>query len=121
MTELSIVGDEVVVKWTGRKGRGSLFQIMATGNAKNANILSAKELLAVFLSVKICPFPLGAGETIYRKTLAAIDTDFATLLQKTEAIPVGQLRKEIVVKAGEGCNAPTDMYLDIAAKIKRGE
>ncbi len=116
MTNLEIVNDKVVVKWTGRKGRGSLFQTMAGGNAENANKLSAKEILCVLMAVKVCPFPLGNGEKIYEKIFANIDKEFPDLVKKVEAMPLGQVRKELVVKCGSGCNAPHDMYLDIAVK-----
>lgn len=121
-TTLEIVDNKVLPKWTGRKGGGSLFQTMSKGNADNANKLSAKEILAVYICVKACPFPLGRGDQIYKMTLEKIDAGgFVEPLAKAESINLGELRKSLVVACGDGCNAPHDMYLDIAVKVQEAQ
>jgi hypothetical protein len=116
MTKIEIDGDNVVVTWTGKKGRGSLLQIMAEGNAKKVNTLDMIQCLAVIICVRNVPFPCGDGERLFRKALEFIPTQTA-MVEAGEKMGLGAVRKALVEKAGGGCNAPTDSYIDLAAKV----
>ncbi len=116
MTKIEIDGNNVVVTWTGKKGHGSLLQTMAEGNAKKVNTLNMIECLAVIMCVRTVPFPCGDGERVYRKALEFIPTQTA-MVEAGEKMGLGAVRKALVEKAGSGCNAPTDSYIDIAADI----
>jgi len=122
-TELTINADQTISsKWVGEKGRGSLFQVMSSGNVEYVNVLDENELYAVIGAVAACPFPLGRGEEIYRKILEKIKTDPGYLFKGGKPdVSLGDLRKYLVLKAGEGCNAPHDSYLRIAYSIKTGK
>lgn len=118
-TTLTVENDQVKATWTGKKGRGSLFQVMAKGNAEQTNKLSAKEILAVFICVKACPFPIGKGKQVYKMVMDDIEAGkHPELVTKFEAMNLGELRKALVVACGEGCNAPNDMYLGIAVEMQ---
>ncbi len=120
-TSITINEDQTLkVEWTGKRGRGSLFQIAAAGNAANVNRLNMNQLLAVFIAVKLNPFPLGKEEETYKKVLAEVekhDGRFADVVNKLSSIPLGQMRKELVEAAGGGFNAPHDMYISTAVSV----
>lgn len=120
-TELTVNADDTVsAKWKGPKERGSLFQVMAEGNVKLVNRLDKIELLAVLLCVKIMPFPLGHGEQFYGEVLEKARANPDAYLNDTaKAMTLGDMRKALVVKAGDGCNAPTDSYLQIAVEAQK--
>lgn len=122
-TRIDIAADETLnVTWAGKKGRGSLFHVMAEGNAINANKLGIVELIAVFLAARFNPFPLGGGEACYRALLAGINAGkFADVIANGHKIGLGKLRASLVSECGSGCNAPHDSYLSIAADIKSGK
>lgn len=118
-TTITIENDQVKATWTGRKGHGSLFQTMAVGNAEQANKLSAKEILAVFICVKACPFPIGKGKQVYKMVTDDIEAGkHPELVKKFSEMNLGELRKALVYACGEGCNAPNDMYLGIAVEMQ---
>lgn len=116
-----------------------LFGMMAESNCRNANALGKAQLLAVWWCVMNRAFPLGDGQWIYQRTLAIVEAD--ALKRATAALTgrvaetvlgtdiwtaadqmsVGEIRRTLVIKAGSGCNAPTDSYLAIAAQLQRGE
>lgn len=120
-TSITINDDQTLkVEWTGKRGRGSLFQIAAVGNAANVNRLNLKQLLAVFISVRLNPFPLGKDEETYKKVLAEVekpDGQFTNVVNKLSGVSLGQMRKELVEAAGSGFNAPHDMYISAAVKV----
>lgn len=122
-TQLTVNEDQTVTStWVGKKGRGSLFQVMSGGNIKYVNVLDLMELWAVIASVQVAPFPLGQGEKIYRKILEQLKTDPSKLFANgIPDVKLGELRKYLVIKAGDGCNAPHDSYLRMAYKLKIGE
>lgn len=115
MTAITIAPDKTLsIEWTGRKGGGSLFHVMAQGNVEYANALGLRELAAVQHCAKNAPFPLGHGEEVYREVLKWIDEHPGCL---AENLDLGEVRKAIVQRAGDGCNAPYDSYLRIAYDI----
>lgn len=120
-TEITINEDQTLaVKWTGRRGRGSLFQIAAEGNAKNVNRLDKNQILAVFICVNLNPFPLGGENEQFRKImdeLAKPDGRFASVVAKAADMKLGDMRKELVVSAGSGFNAPHDTYISAAVAV----
>jgi hypothetical protein len=121
MTEIIINADQTIeAKWTGKKGRGSLLQTMASGNCKDANKLDLHELWAVALSVKACPFPLGSEAKVYGDCLSLTKNTPEKVWKdgKCPEIELGKLRQLVVLQAGEGCNAPWDTYLRTAVKHK---
>lgn len=122
-TQITINPDKTLAcKWTGPKSRGSLFQLAAAGNVEMVNQLDTNELLAVVVSVKVAAFPCGKGEEVYRKVLDTLQTDPTKIFPNgTPTIDLGELRKAVVHKAGEGFNAPHDSYLRIAVAVKKGE
>lgn len=122
-TQITINQDKTLAcKWTGRKRDGSLFQLAAEGNVEMVNQLDTNELLAVVVSVKVAAFPCGRGEEVYRKVLETLQTDPTKIFPNgTPTMDLGELRKAIVFKAGEGCNAPHDSYLRVAVAVKKGE
>lgn len=117
----------------------SLFGMMAESNCAYANALGRAQLLAVWWCVMNRHFPLGDGQWLYQKTLAAIEAD--ALKRATAALTgaaahtalgddvwvaadqmsTGEIRRTLVNKAGSGCNAPTDSYLRLAAQLQRGD
>jgi hypothetical protein len=128
------IGDDgkLEYEWTGKKGTGSLYQLMASGNHKLVNELGVKELWCLLLCVKHAPFPLGGGEKAYRRMLEIWDEggintpDIRNEEEKEQEIgtaedpppaAVGRLRQYVVQKAGGGCNAPHDSYLRVAHDI----
>ncbi len=121
MTQIDILPDQTLsVKWTGRKGGGSLLQIAAEGNAKNLNRLNLNQCLAVLLAVRSVPFPMGDhnADNVMRKALEYVETPaYAAVRAKAEEIGLGEVRKSIVVSAGSGMNAPHDMYIDSAIRV----
>lgn len=120
-TEITIKEDQTLdVKWVGKRGRGSLFQVAAVGNAANVNRLNKNQILAVFIAVKYCPFPLGKEDQIYKTTLDEVENPtgaFVSTVAKMESISLGILRKELVQAAGSGFNAPHDMYISTAVRV----
>jgi hypothetical protein len=118
-TNITINDDQTLtVTWTGKKGRGSLFQLAAKGNAEAANKLSIEELLAVVVSVQSCPFPLGDERKVYERCLEIVRTDPTQFWNDgLPKIALGDLRYYIVQKAGGGFNAPHDSYLKLAADL----
>jgi len=119
-TTITINEDQTLeVVWTGKKGGGSLFQTMATGNAKNANLLTLEQNLAVLVSAKSNPFPCGDknAKAVYQEVLSKLASDFAGVIERGKKIGLGNVRKTLVQECGSGCNAPHDMYLDIAIKV----
>jgi hypothetical protein len=119
MTSITLDGDNVVVKWNGRKGRGSLYQIAAEGNAKNVNKLSIAQCLAVYICVKVAPFPMGSGEKVYRMVLADVEAGKQPkMVEMAEKMGLGAVRKSLVEAAGGGFNAPHDSYITIAAECE---
>jgi len=116
MTEITLDGDVVVVKWTGRKGRGSLLQIAAEGNAKNVNKLDLRQCVAVYICVKSVPFPCGDGKNVYRKALEFVDGQ-VKIMETAEKLGLGKVRKSLVESAGGGFNAPTDSYISAAVEV----
>lgn len=120
-TEITINPDETLtVKWTGRKGRGSLFQIMAEGNAANVNRLDKNQMLAVHICIKANPFPLGKEDITFSRIMEEVskpDGRFADVVAKLDKIKLGDMRRELVIQAGGGCNAPTDTYISAAVRV----
>lgn len=122
-TEIAVNNDQTVsVQWKGQRGRGSLFQVMASGNAEQVNKLDLEEITAVLMSAISVPFPLGQGEKVYRGILKSIREETSEAgkhnLATLKLAGIGTARKVLVIKAGEGCNAPHDSYLRIAAEVK---
>lgn len=120
MVEITINEDQTLtVRWTGRKGTGSLYQIMAEGNAKNLNTLTVEECIACYYASKACPFPMGKGEEVYKMTLESVLSGkyAADVLPKIRE-KLGQFRKELVQECGSSCNGPLDSYITIAAELK---
>jgi hypothetical protein len=119
-TAIHLHADQTLsVNWVGAKGRGSLFQIAAGGNVAAVNKLSLLELYAVLIAVKAHPFPLGAEQEVYTKVLEAVTANPAEFINEEGlARPLGELRRAVVLKAGEGFNAPTDMYLSTAVEAQ---
>lgn len=120
-TQITIKEDQTLdVKWVGKRGRGSLFQVAAVGNAANVNRLDKNQLLAVFISVRLNPFPLGKDEETYSKVLAEVekpDGEFSNVVSKLSGFSLGELRKELVEAAGSGFNALHDMYISAAVRV----
>ena len=116
MTEITLDGDVVVVKWTGLKGYGSLLQIAAEGNAKNVNKLNLRQCVAVYICVKSRPFPCGDGKNVYRKALKFVDNQIK-MMDAAEKLGLGKVRKSLVESAGGGFNAPTDSYISVAVEV----
>lgn len=117
MTEITINEDKSLsVAWKGKKGRGSLFQIGASGCVTQVNALNFHELMAVHFAVKAAAFPLGKGEQIYRMVLKNVEEKIAE-----GKVDLGELRKAMLEQASGGCNAPYDSYLQIAYDIKIGK
>jgi len=115
MTDIVINPDQTVsAVWKGKKGRGSLFQTMAVGNAENANKLNIVQIMAVMFAARKVPFPFGDGEKVYRECLKIVDEKKAEISDK---VTLGALRQQIVGEGGSGCGAPHDTYLDIAAAV----
>jgi len=131
--ELTINPDGTLnYEWTGRPGTGSLYQLGAERNHKLVNALGLRELWCVMLCVRFAPHPLGKGERAYRRMLEMWDgggvdrPDIRSTAERERgdgsaedppAAAMGRLRKWIVERAGGGCNAPTDSYLEIAHDI----
>ena len=123
-TRIDILADDTVVAvWVGNRRRSSLYQSMAESNCKNVNELDRTEIAAVIMCIKQAPFPLGNGPRIYRGILEELRANGLDAYVKPgwKDLSLGQLRRAIVVRAGSGCNAPTDSYLSIAAKEKERE
>lgn len=125
-TEIAVNNDQTVsVQWKGQRGRGSLFQVMASGNAEQVNKLDLEEITAVLMSAISVPFPLGQGEKVYREILKSIREGTSEAgkhnLATLKLAGIGTARKVLVIKAGEGCNAPHDSYLRIAAEVKENK
>lgn len=120
-TQITIKEDQTLdVKWVGKRGRGSLFQVAAVGNAANVNRLDKNQLLAVFIAVRICPFPLGKEDQVYKNTLTEVekpDGQFADVVAQLSEISLGVMRKELVQAAGSGFNAPHDIYISTAVRV----
>ncbi|OYW73584.1 MAG: hypothetical protein B7Z37_20960 [Verrucomicrobia bacterium 12-59-8] len=120
-TQITINEDQTLtVKWVGKRGRGSLFQIAAEGNAKNVNRLDKIQILAVHICVRINPFPLGTEKETYRKVLAELgepEGRFANVVAKVSDIKLGEMRLELVNAAGSGFNAPHDKYITTAVEV----
>jgi len=121
-TTITINEDQTLsVTWTGEKGGGSLFQIMATGNAKNVNLLTLEQNLAVLVSAKSNPFPCGDNnaKAVYQEVLNTLTSGgkFDGVVERGQKIGLGNVRKTLVKECGSGCNAPHDMYLEIAVKV----
>lgn len=116
-TRIDILADQTIrAVWTGPRKRGSLFQIGASGNADYVNRLDKLQLWAVLSAAKQCPFPMGDYESVYRIVLKSYQETGLTPEQETAAT-LGEFRKYVVVKAGEGINAPTDSYLRAACTV----
>jgi hypothetical protein len=122
MVEIKVGADDTLtVKWTGRKGTGSLYQIMAEANAKDVNRLEKQELWACFLCARTVPFPMGGGEKIYTKAIALVRDGTAPMGEAFVKASLGECRKAYVIAAGDGCNAPKDTYLKIAVQVRQHE
>jgi hypothetical protein len=112
-----------------------LLDIMAKANCDAANACGLADLVAVVWCIANAPFPLGGGAEIFHAARTRIEQAF---LHRAEAslhgvvydpapktlegwllgfsdTTLGQLRQWLVTRAGEGCNAPTDSYLRLAA------
>jgi hypothetical protein len=116
----------------------SLFGLMAESNCAHANALGKAQLIAVWYCVMQRPFPLGDGQWLYERALEVVESDalarataaltgrpakteLATdLWDAADKMSVGEIRRTLVVKAGSGCNAPTDSYLRLAAQLAQG-
>jgi hypothetical protein len=125
-TEIVVNPDQTVsVIWKGRRGRGSLFQTMASGNADSVNKLDLEEITAVLMSAISAPFPLGHGEKVYREILKSIRDGSSEACKHNIATMklagIGKARRLLLFKAGEGCNAPHDSYLRIAVEVKENK
>lgn len=117
-TSIELDGDNVVVKWTGRKGGGSLFKIAAQGNADNVNKLNINQCLAIMICVKVAPFSMGKGDEIFQHVLNQIESGQQTkMVEMATKMGLGPVRKLLVEAAGSGFNAPHDSYISIAAKL----
>lgn len=120
-TEITIKEDQTLdVKWVGKRGRGSLFQIAAVGNAANVNRLNKNQILAVYIAVRFCSFPMGKEDHVYKTTLDEVENPkgaFVNVVEKMKNISLGEMRKELVQSAGSGFNAPHDMYISAAVKV----
>jgi hypothetical protein len=111
-----------------------LTTLMATANCVLANKLGKAQLIAVWYCVLHKPFPGGEYATYYRAVLQQVEADAlkranASLLGlqadtylgeeawlAADAMTLGGIRRALVVKAGSGCNAPTDSYLQAAVE-----
>lgn len=123
MTSIRINDDQTIALDGAHQNAKSLFNIMAASNVDYVNKLDLLELWTVLVCVKSAPFPLGAGEAIYRSILQALSNNPHQVFAngKIPDVPLGDLRKVLVFQAGDGCNAPTDSYLRMAKQIKSGE
>jgi hypothetical protein len=128
VTKIDINADQTLtVTWAGEKGGGSLLHIASVSNAKYVNALDAIELWTVLFAVKTVPFPLGSSlgaigyADVYQKVRSWVDEKGLENLigEESRNMPLGQLRRHVIVKAGEGFNAPTDSYLRTAYELKR--
>lgn len=120
-TQITINDDDTLsVKWVGKRGRGSLFQIAAEGNAKNVNRLDRIQILAVHICVRANPFPLGTENQTFERVLAELNNPegrFANVVEKAADMKLGEMRKELVQAAGSGFNAPHDTYISAAVAV----
>lgn len=112
-----------------------IIDAMARSNCANANACGVADLCAVVLCLAKAPFPLGGAAGLFIAARAQIEAAFLRraaaslagevfnpapesldgwLLGFTDTT-LGQLRRWLVARAGEGCNAPTDSYLRLAA------
>lgn len=123
MPIIHIHNDQTIALDIAHQNAKSLFNIMATSNVDYANKLDLLELWAVLICIKSAPFPLGAGEAIYKSIMHALLNNPQELFADGQmpSLSLGELRKVIVFQAGDGCNAPTDSYLRIAKQMKCGE
>jgi hypothetical protein len=128
VTKIDINADQTLtVTWAGEKGGGSLLHIASVSNAKYVNALDAIELWTVLFSVKTVPFPLGGSlgafryVDIYQRVRSWVDEKGLDNLigEESHSMSLGQLRRYVIVKAGEGFNAPTDSYLRAAYELKQ--
>jgi hypothetical protein len=112
-----------------------LLDIMARANCDAVNACGLADLTAVVFCIAQAPFPLGHGAEAFLLARRHIEQAFTeraaySLAGEVYAPPagtvadwllgftnttLGQLRRWLVNRAGEGCNAPTDGYLRMAA------
>lgn len=118
------------VEWTGRAGRGSLYQVMASSNAEYVNALTYDDLVLVIELARSCPFPaLAGGYDGVAKSMHAKMLDEANDTHKiiaairdamSKRVSLADLREYVIGKAGDGCNAPHDSYLREVFRAKHG-
>jgi len=124
-TEIRIARDQTVsAHWTGERGQGSLFQVMAGGNCDLANELGFDELLAIPILAKLLPFPVPGYTAPREKALAMLEKKglVAQIFPPDHTIrtrSLGELRKAIVFECGDSCGGPTDGWLKWLAERKR--
>jgi hypothetical protein len=112
-----------------------LLDTMARANCEAANACGLADLVAVVYCIANMPFPLGNGAKAFLLARRHIEDAFteraaislagevyapaagtvADWLLGFTGTTLGQLRRWLVARAGEGCNAPTDSYLRLAA------
>ena len=115
MVVIEINADHTVeVKWTGKKGRSSLYFLMAQGNAAALNMLSVEEILAAWNSSKAAPFPMGNGKEIYLAALELMKKPEKEEYKAAIKARLGELRKALIEDCGSSCNGPLDSYITIA-------
>lgn len=114
------IGSDESVECRHRRRSSGLAEIFATGLTGQVNALDANELGAVVLAVKLCPFPLTSdnAENTYRRALAMVKGPTGNAVR---AMRLGELRKALLLRASEGCNAPHDHYLKVAHQVKTGK
>lgn len=118
--EVTIDADERVEVRLRRRGEDGLAAIFAEGITAQVNALDATELGAVVLAVRMCPFPL-MNENAERVYLAALTTLRGDAGNGARAMKLGELRKALLIRASQGCNAPHDHYLKVAYQVKTGK
>jgi hypothetical protein len=116
-TEIRIHDDQTVsAHWVGAKGRGSLFQSLATGNCAVVNELTLDELLEALVCSHANPFPVAGFTGSREDTVAAIRNqgETAKIFPVDHAIrqrSLGEVRKALVYECGDSCNGPLDGWL----------
>lgn len=122
--EILINDDQTLsVNWIGKKGRSSLYFIMAQGNAKELNQLDKEECIAIYLCAKETPFPCGGENTYYLAKLKILREECQwlldeKLLERYDKYSLGSLRKFLVELSGDSCNGPVDTYIRVAIACK---
>lgn len=119
--KIQINPDQTVSILKSRKS--SFVEMMAGGLLEQVNVLDEYELVAIIWSVKACPFPLYSdnAERVYKYCLEnARGNDDLKEVIKISNISLGEFRKNILIRASQGCNAPHDHYLKVAWQIKTG-